>query len=565
MNRALRSWKPAAPDSLWLPGLVFTGITVFYMFLGVHDGRSGLVADDAIYLLMADAWSPYFSDLAESAGFVSEHVRFPPLYPALLALSGAGSRHLLAAHAITVGFLLASLVVYFLWLRREFGNNGLATILMLAVALLPTTQIHALDLWSEHLYLLLSVCALAVARDRTLRGWLIVALLVSAAAMTRTVGITLVAAFVASVWLTPAPRRLWLTVAVLAPVAAWAVINWLDATDDSNVAFLFSRYHDAGTQGAWPFIAGNAQALWHGWRTSFDIVGTAFGPALAVIFAGSWIAGWLVRIRRLHFDAIYVFFYLGIIVVWPNDDHARRFLFPLLPVALFQCLVFLYRLPAIGTHATPRLYGAGFAVLLILGGAPSNAAMVARLFSPIHQEIGDFRHTKVWLAHINPDTATHNLRMLKLAIQSYEITAQYVPPGECVFSVHPEMFMYYARRSSYAPPVPAVPDNQFQNQIQRCRYVHLLWMTTHPYLAPGYPGERIDGGTVSYRARWKVSDRVATYAELIDLGPGKALLDDVRDSPDTAVARTRSHDQALRPGRLDPDTDGVQTCIAACP
>lgn len=565
MNRTLRSWKPATPDGPWLPGLVFTGIAAFYVFLGVHDGHPGHVADDAIYLLMADAWSPYFSDLAESAGFVSEHVRFPPLYPALLALSGAGSRHLLAAHAITVGFLLASLVVYFLWLRGEFGNSGLATILVLAIALLPTTQIHALDLWSEHLYLLLSVCALAVARDRTLRGWLIVALLVSAAALTRTVGISLVAAFVASAWLTHAPRRIWLSVAALAPVAAWAAINWLDATDDPNVAFLFSRYREAGTQGAWLLIAGNAQALWHGWRTSFDIVGTTFGPALAVLFAGSWIAGWLLRIRCLHFDAMYVLFYLGIILAWPNDDHARRFLFPLMPVAFFQCLVFLNRLPAIGTRATPHLYAAGFAVLIILGAAPSNAAMAARLFSPIHQEIREFRRTKAWLAHVDADTAAHNLRMQKLAIQSYEIAAQYVPPGECVFSVHPEMFMYHARRSSYAPPVPAVPDNQFENHIQRCRYVHLLWMTTHPYLAAGYPGDRLDGGIVLYKARWKVADRAATYAELIDLSRGEAFLDDARQPRDTAVSQMQSDIRALRLGRLEADAHGDRTCIAACP
>lgn len=565
MSSASRSSKTAGAEGPWLAGLLFAGLAVYYMYLGVHEGVPGIIADDAIYLLMADAWSPYFPELAQSADFVSDHVRFPPLYPAILALSGAGSHQLPAAHAVTVGFLLASFVAFFFWLHAAPGTRGQAMVLVLAFALLPTTQIHALDLWSEHLYLFFSVCALAVSRDCTLRGWMTVALLVSAAALTRTAGIALVAAFVGIVWLTPAPRRIWLTVTALAPLAAWVLIRSSDTAEDQNIAFLFSKYGSADPEATWRLLLGNAQALWHGWRTSFDVVGTNFGLALAVICAALWIAGWSLRIRRLRFDAIYVLFYLAMILVWPNQDHSRRFLFPLIPVALFQCLAFLNRLPAFGTRAAPPPYGIAFAVLLVLAAAPSNAAIGARLFAPMQQEISEFRRTKVWLTHVNANTAAHNLRMLKLAVSSYRIAARYVPAEACVFSVHPEMFMYYARRSSYAPPVPLVPDDEFRNRILRCRFVHLLWMTTHPYLAPGYPGGRIGGGSVLYRAQWKVANGIVTYAELIDMGRGNAFPGRGRPLQGTAVARIRSDNQARRTGAPGSDTDGEPACTAACP
>ena len=556
MRPTVDTWRTAGSDKPWLPGLAFAGVAAFYLFLGVHEGVPGIVADDAIYLLMADTWSPYNPDLAQSAAFVTEHIRFPPLYPILLALLGGNSNHLAVAHLVTVVFLLASLVIYFLWLRRELGNGLPALLLTLAFAVLPTTQIHALDLWSEHLYLLLSLCALALPRNQAVRDWMIVAVLVSAAALTRTAGITLVAAFVASAWLTPAPRRLWPITTALVPVAAWAILNSFDTTDDQNISFLFSKYGAAGIDAAWQLIAGNAQALWHGWRTSFDVVDTTYGLALALLCAGSWIAGWLMRIRQVHFDAIYVLVYFGIILIWPNDDHA---------VALFQCMSFVTRLPEFGARATRHLYSGGFAILIIFAAAPSNAAMGARLFAPMPAEISEFRHTRLWLSHVNADAAAHNLLMINLAIRSYRIAAQYVPPGACVFSVFPEMFMYHVRRSSYAPPKPTVPETEFRNRIRRCRYVHLLWMNTHPYLAPGYPGDRIDRDVVLYKTRWKVADRVATYAELIDLGRGRASRGDLRRKEETAAPPVRNTDLALRPGKSGAVVKGEATCTAACP
>jgi hypothetical protein len=390
--------------------------------------------------------------------------------------------------------------------------------------------------------------------------------LAGAAALTRTAGVALLAAFVATVWLTPAPRKLSLTAVFVIPFAAWMVMNALDPVDDDNVEFLMQEYDAISAHVVWRTLVDNAHALWVGWCASFDIMGSAIGRVVGAACAALWVAGLSLRLRDRQADAIYVVFYLGVIMVWPNDDHARRFLFPLVPLAFFHCLAFLSRLPEARNRMTPRLYGTGFAVVLIVTAAPSSAAITARLLAPIDPLIADFRRTTAWLTSANAEIAAKNLQLVNLAIESYRLVARHVPAGECVFSVHPELFMLHARRSSYPPPIPSVSDAEFKARIRRCRYVHLLWTATHPYLAPGYPGARLEGGTVVFKTQSTfAAGKVGAYSALVDLRGEAISRDEAHDRP---VIAPRASARARRPvvaGAQPVSVGGRRPCTAASP
>ena len=484
--------------------VVFSALSGALLYLTARDGVAGLVADDAIYLLMADHFSPYGGTLSESAASVQAYARFPPLYPFLLALAGGGSDSLVTAHMVTTGFLLAAVAAYYLWLRRELDEWWLASGLALLFALLPTTLLHALELWSEHLYLMISMLVLLAVADsrRDPRLWLAGALLVGAAVLTRAAGFSLLAAFVVYVYLNCPPRRWQIMAAALILPVAWVAYNFFDATRDANVEFLLTRYADDPIVTIVTQLGENAAALWSGWGASFDAVGTKAGPVLAAIIAIPCLAGFVWRLTRLRFDAIYLACYLGLILVWPNSDHARRFLFVLMPVLLFQGTFFLHRLVAPQARAplTKAVTG-GFLILTLVTAAPSVAALIGRLLSPVDADIRDFTRTEYWLVPRDPEVAESNIRLLSHVMGGYRLAGEYVAPGECVYASHPEMFMFYARRGSMAPPIPTVADADFRRQLARCRYVFVSWMSTHPYLAPGYPFERMDTGEFVYVTR----------------------------------------------------------------
>jgi hypothetical protein len=108
-----------------LAGAVFLAIAAVYIALTYPDPITGFNSDSAHYLFMADTLSPYH----QTAG--AEHQRiavriwqtspFPPGYPLVLALFGAGTQHISRAHLVTTGCLLAALLCLFCWAKTCFS------------------------------------------------------------------------------------------------------------------------------------------------------------------------------------------------------------------------------------------------------------------------------------------------------------------------------------------------------------------------------------------------------------------------------------------------------------
>jgi hypothetical protein len=249
-----------------LPVAAFTLLAAFYYYLTWGDSPVGMVADDAVYLLMADHFSPYAAGLRESAAFITQNSSFPPLYPLLLALLGASSGSIAWAHAVTSTFLIVGIWVFYLWMSRETqsGTTGLA--LAVVFAFLPGTIRFSLDLWSEHLYLLVTMIALyfEVRANPGPRNRLVAAIATSAAVLTRTVGLCVLVAFYVVLMVRRPRGKLALVGVSVLPLVLWGVLARHQVAQQSYSLIVSSAYSDHPITQALMIARRNAVGLFHG-------------------------------------------------------------------------------------------------------------------------------------------------------------------------------------------------------------------------------------------------------------------------------------------------------------
>lgn len=340
-------------------------------------GRSpGLLTgqDDTTYVLLGRALREHLAYREIFEPGAPLHGKYPPFFPAVLALwTGLFGETWRALSALGVLVSASTLVLVFDAVRRTAGP-ALALGSLAALAVNPYLVLRAGTAWSEPLFALLTVLAVwALSRGEGRRhAWLAGAAAV-AAAMTRLVGVTLIAALVAH-W---ALERRWRRAAAmagagLATAGAW--IGWsvhVGLRGSGGDSYL----HDlpVGGGGAPRSAAGGAdvgaapgaaeglvdggQALWSlvidgatgavryvtlglDWRlplphvpgTPVDNVLTA-GVIVVGLVAG--LALWLWRTWRPA--GLYLAVFLGFLAIYPVQ--IGRLLEPLLPLAVPTVLV----------------------------------------------------------------------------------------------------------------------------------------------------------------------------------------------------------------------------------
>ena len=303
--------------------------------------------DSASYLALAH----YFAG-ASGSSIVAEwapyQAHFPPLFPLLLAWTGA-MRDLHIAFALVAVFGAAGVALFYRFAAGELGERaGLAAALLFLLA--PTAWISLKGVLSESLSLTLCMASLLVhsrlsARSRPL-AWLAFGALLACVALTRAIGIVLVAAYV--LWLLrrlvtekrkPWPGELLAALPVMVLLASWYALRPLPPVDSYRVAASWVvgswLQNPAGT------LLGASRTFLDGWIRSFmadhdvsDAARIVYGALLAVAIAG---ASW--RAWRGRLDAVFLVLYLAVVFAWPfSADTTRRLLYPVIPLAIL-CIV----------------------------------------------------------------------------------------------------------------------------------------------------------------------------------------------------------------------------------
>lgn len=298
------------------------------------------------------------------------HTKYPPAYPALLAVLGwVGGVQLfkLASLALTT----AAVALTGLIGRRWLGAAG-GVLAALVVALDPVLLEYGHYVLSEAPFValvLFSVWALDEESPAPVwAGYLGVA----AAFLTRTAGLPLLGAAI----LTPLLRRRWrraalaLAVAVVA-AGGWSLYQHLAAPEQAGYLrqLILANPYDpaAGTVGTAGLVARGARNLWS--YVSAILPGSLTGGSAGtpgggaggllvlsgLLLAGLGVTGWIDRARReLGVAELFTLLYVAEIALWPSVWTDRRFLLPVLPLVLLYVLVGVRTASRVGLRRSGR-------------------------------------------------------------------------------------------------------------------------------------------------------------------------------------------------------------------
>jgi hypothetical protein len=301
-------------------------------------------ADDSVsYLVMAQVFSPFQPAAPAVAGAFAREAFYPPLFPLVLALSGA-SHHLAWAHAVTALLLAAALPLAYVLGARWLGGRGPALAAVACIALLPSLWINSKGILSETLFCLLLVSTFLVLENDKAAGWKL-GLLMAAMVLTRTAALPMLAVF--GLWALAQngawPARLRAAAPALAAFAAyglWVLIRPAQTEDDyarlvlEKSQGLFSAPHGFGAALAASLLR-QANAVAEGWAGSLLIYWVDGQPlrfALASAAGLLALAGIGMRLARGKADGWMSAAYLATLLAWPFHEQMERFLFPLVPL-----------------------------------------------------------------------------------------------------------------------------------------------------------------------------------------------------------------------------------------
>ena len=502
---------------VWFQVGGFALLSVVYLFWTWSHVLGDYGGDNAVYLFMAQYYSPWggYSELAAMYASLSQ---FPPLYPFLLGLFHAGG-NILVAHIVTTGFLLLALVAFYFWLRA-FGLSALlASVTTLLFALLPGTYFQALSIHSENLYLLLSlVCLAATARAESdgRDHWLwVAAIAVAGVTLTRSAGISLLAAFTVYLILNRGIGGWRLMLAAAAPMALWSLVG--GQLQHGYLSVLKDNY-GSGLLGALAEqLYVGAHMIWYGWYSNFTT--SPVGVPVMAVIGVVCLAGMAHRLYLRKLDGFYVLFYLLMIIAWPFPAESQRLMFVVVPILMVQGMAL------VKDQIRPRVRGHAldlsllmYVPALVLIAMPALALAVARFVQPLPEPFAEYKYTVYWYS-ADPYAAYVTIMSDSRFAESLRGIPGVVPEGGCIYSTKPAIVSLYSNRLSIPPPREAVSDQEFHELLRgtNCQYFHLAAYASPTFGTPYYPAERLRGSLKVLRATYFPGSGVRYVALLAEL------------------------------------------------
>ena len=323
--------------------------------------------DNAGYISLAHS-------LATGQGYIEAwdpaqlpHTKYPPLYPALLAVAMLlGAQAWLSFKLLSVFLITASVALSFGWVRDRHGS-GLATGVAAVLALSPALLWSSNWILSDPLFLALTLgCLWAFQRanavgtrwpgkdrpteaDPSREGardhvWIAAGCLMAIlATFTRTAGLPLVLAVGGALGL----ARRWKSLGGFIVAFAMPSVAWWLRTRSSGKAQYISEFWlidpyrpDLGTAGVGDLVRrvfDNFQGY------VFSHVPGGLTPwsgvpltVLGVVLVGTAVVGWFRRVREdVTVAELFLPLYFGLILLWPAVWSGDRFALPLYPLLLF--------------------------------------------------------------------------------------------------------------------------------------------------------------------------------------------------------------------------------------
>ena len=446
-------------------------------------------ADDSVsYLVVAQVYSPWQAASAAIAEAFAREAAYPPLFPAVLALTGA-AHSMAAAHAVTAVLLAACLpLVYALgvsWLGSRWG----AFLAVAATALLPLLWVSAKGILSEPLYCLMLLGTLRVLEWETDRRakTVLLALLMTGMVLTRTAGIALLAAY--GLWvMTRRELSLAARGRLLLPfsVAAIGFGVWLllrpEKTYDPNAPVLYDLAQSL-LRGEFPWAAYGASILrqanayleaWTGLFLLYWFEGQPPRVLLTEAVGLLALAGWALRLRAARPDAWLMAGYLVTYLLWPFYDQMARFILPAVPVLV----LYAFFASAVALRALGRAPALGYTMLalLVLSLTVPPLAFIAQRASAAtrHAEIVD------WYRRADIDDARERANVQLDLLADMESIRTLTRPQDRVMWVTPSYIALLADRRGVQAPSERLPPERFRAAVGELAPDYVFLSAYHP-------------------------------------------------------------------------------------
>ncbi|MDR3389742.1 MAG: hypothetical protein P4L92_22095 [Rudaea sp.] len=535
-QKALRTEAASNPNVRRTGGMIISVIIIFALAaflyaLSWNSVSAGFLSDDAVYLLMADGFSPFRAAEPELIHYVMRQSLFPPFYPLLLAAFGAGSASLLLAHLITTTALVLALLVYSSWTYSETKDRLAAVWLVMIFALSPGTLLQDLEILSEFPYLLFSFLALWLAARNpiTARGYGLIALSVGLAALTRTAGFSLILAL--GMWLfrhRTAGRVKWLALAV-APSLIWILYKTFVIGSQGGYGqlwlWLWEQLKNNKLTEFVPFFFENqSEGLWRGLLLNLNIDPSPLAKTVLGITLLAALPTWIRRLRSWRLDAWYLLVGGAMILLYPFPSFSTRLVLPLVPIVLlYSYLGVLSIASGWGAIRWKPLLAYGFLAALSLTLLPSLGFIAHRFNEPIDPELAAWKHTRYWFRLESMEKITADLTFRQNLIHAAREVRQWVPESDCVFGVHTGIAMLYSRRIFLQPPPPTDGAYNLSAQAppQACHYFFLMstaGQIGNYQVDAFYPNDRLPADRVEIVHAWEDAHNAPT-AILLRLKP----------------------------------------------
>lgn len=459
---------------------LFVAVSFFYFSITSNDYVVGFLSDDAVYLLMAEMHSLWNRDFDPVIEYMRPEYQFPPLYPFLLGLMGADSSSPELASSITTLFLLSSISIFGLWVWHETKNIIPALLLPLIFSFLSDTIIMSQGLNSEFLFMcfIYSAFICLSTENPSDDQWMLAALFLSLASLTRIIGISFIAAYCLLLILRKPNRSFILGLISTGPIVYWTLFrNSITGRSNYIEQFIITfKQNDDIISVFIEHLSGQTSILIDSiyWIFScVDGVSNSLSIHLVLIFILVLISfsGFIVRLKQKRIDAIAVPLYLGIIYVWPFTGtlFVSRFLFPLMPIFLF----YLWAGKEIFAKINIK-YHLMFILSVILItyiAYPSTNKLINRAFLNIDPELMPYRRSRDWLLAETDEMALQTAIKTKELISVFKSLQKSVDRQDCIYAFQTPVVMVYSKRTTAKLPPPTVSDDEFNEKTRYCRYI----------------------------------------------------------------------------------------------
>jgi 4-amino-4-deoxy-L-arabinose transferase-like glycosyltransferase len=448
--------------------LMFLGfLSCFIILYGAYlfsftlfEGYSTLSSDSFGYVLLARKWSPYF--LPSNAELLTWPAQtYPAGFAWLLAVTGA-SESSYAGHLVVSVAMLISIALMGWWAYRELGW-AIGFLLTVSLALLPGAVWSSMSILSENSYLVFTLAALLLytfIRKNENCGpvWYFMLLLcLLAALLTRTIGIALVAALMTvSLFdsnLLKQKRIIFLLIGLVS-IGGWQLWDLVDPQSKEASYMTFLR-PALGTENMalserliyfFGFVRINLFSMMEAWP---NYISPIFSNIWFSLFAYALLVfcliATLLRALRLKLDAIYVVFYLCILLVWPYPQEMPRFMHPVIMLVLAQPLFLLRSNAQNGSKAPFKSVAIPFVVLLIFNGLLAQKQLL-ELRSEARTKYPAITHSREYYSLRDRRDAVNRSIVFQNTLSLMKSSKEIIPEKSMVASVGHASFLIVADR-----------------------------------------------------------------------------------------------------------------------